>query len=235
MSAPAETGMAGRPTASRAVSSGPKPLSLVTALTLRRRRRGAKQDAGTGLVADNRWVDAGALLSSYRPRGEAELRATEKVRALVRTVADPWLRSLPLHLTASALVVHPDSGKVLLRWHERQQAWLQVGGHADPGESDPLAVALREAGEETGLADLTPWPDASVRQVVIVPVPAGRGEPAHEHADVRFVLAPGSPDAARAENPDAPLRWLSLPEARAATAEANLRDMLSRVERLLPD
>jgi hypothetical protein len=36
---------------------------------------------GTGLVADNRWVDAVALLSSYRPRGEAELRATEKVRA----------------------------------------------------------------------------------------------------------------------------------------------------------
>ena len=83
-------------------------------------------------MADNRWVDAGALLSSYRPRGEAELRATDEVRALVTSVADPWLRSLPLHLTASALVVHPDSGKVLLRWHERQQAWLQVGGHGDP-------------------------------------------------------------------------------------------------------
>jgi 8-oxo-dGTP pyrophosphatase MutT (NUDIX family) len=187
----------------------------------------------SGLVADNRWVDTGALLGRYRPRGEIELRDTERVRALVRAAADPWARSLPLHLTASALVVHPDSGRVLLRWHQRQQAWLQVGGHADPGESDPLAVALREAGEETGLADLTPWPDASIRQVVIVPVPVGRGEPAHEHADVRFVLATGSPDAARAENPGAPLRWLSLPEAREATAEANFRETLSRARRLL--
>src|SRR5256885_7807256 len=124
-------------------------------------------------------MDADALIGRYRPQGEAEIRDTERVRALVRAAADPWLRSLPLHVTASALVVHPDSGRVLLRWHQRQQAWLQVGGHADPGESDPLAVALREAGEETGLADLTPWPDASIRQVVIVRVPAGRGEPAH--------------------------------------------------------
>jgi 8-oxo-dGTP pyrophosphatase MutT (NUDIX family) len=175
------------------------------------------------------------VLGRYRPEDAAEAADVARVRALAETAADPWLRSIPLHVTASALVVHPDSGRVLLRWHQRQQAWLQVGGHADPGESDPLAVALREAGEETGLADLTPWPDASIRQVVIVPVPAGRGEPAHEHADVRFVLATGSPDAARAENPGAPLRWLSLPEAREATAEANLRDMLSRVQRLLPD
>ena len=123
-------------------------------------------------MADNHRMDASALLSSYRPRGEAENRATERVGALVTTVADPWLRSLPLHLTASALVVHPDSGKVLLRWHERQQAWLQVGGHGDPGESDPLAIALREAREETGLADLAPWPDGQLRHLAIVRVPA---------------------------------------------------------------
>ena len=173
------------------------------------------------------------VLSGYRAENAAEAADVARVLALAETTADPWLRSMPLHVTASALVVHPDSGRVLLRWHQRQQAWLQVGGHGDPGESDPLAIALREAGEETGLADLTPWPDASVRQVVIVPVPAGGGEPAHEHADVRFVLATGNPGAARAENPGAPLRWLPPPEAREATAEANLLAMLFLVERLL--
>jgi len=131
--------------------------------------------------------------------------------------------------------VHPGSGRVLLRWHRRQQAWLQVGGHADPGESDPLAIALREAGEETGLSDLVPWPDAQIRHVVIVGVPASSREPAHEHADVRFVLATGTPDAARPESPGAPLRWLSPREAREATSEANLRETLSRVQRRLAD
>jgi 8-oxo-dGTP pyrophosphatase MutT (NUDIX family) len=188
---------------------------------------------GSGLMTDNRWVDTGALLGRYCPQGEAELRDVERVRALVRTAADPWPRSLPLHLTASALVVHPDSGRVLLRWHQRQQAWLQVGGHADPDESDPLAIALREAREETGLADLTPWPDRRLRHVAIVGVPAAGDEPAHQHADLRFVVATQVPGAARAENPDAPLRWLSLRDAYQATSEANLRETLSRVRRLL--
>jgi 8-oxo-dGTP pyrophosphatase MutT (NUDIX family) len=45
--------------------------------------------------------------------------------------------------------------------------WLQVGGHGDPGEGDPLAIALREAAEETGLSDLVPWPDDSPRWLTV--------------------------------------------------------------------
>ncbi len=173
------------------------------------------------------------MLAAYRPQGAAEAADVERVRELAKTAADPWLRSIPLHVTGSALIVHPDSGRVLLRWHQRQQAWLQVGGHGDPGESDPLAIALREAAEETGLTDLVPWPDAQLRHVVIVSVPASGREPAHHHADLRFLLATRIPDAARAETQDAPLRWLSLPEAYQATSEANFRETLSRAERLL--
>ena len=173
------------------------------------------------------------MLDHYRPRGEAEIADVEEVLALIRTADDPWLRSIPLHVTASALVVCPNRSEVLLRWHRRQQAWLQVGGHADPGESDPLAIALREAAEETGLSDLVAWPDAKLRHVVIVPVPAGGREPAHEHADLRFVLATQTPRTARPERPDAPLRWLSPREAHQATSEANLPETLTRVQRLL--
>jgi 8-oxo-dGTP pyrophosphatase MutT (NUDIX family) len=172
-------------------------------------------------------------LDRYRPHGEVEVADVERVRALIETAADPWLRSIPLHVTASALIVQPDTGAVLLRWHQRQKAWLQVGGHGDPGESDALAIALREAREETGLTDLVPWPDAQLRHVVIVPVNAAGQEHAHEHADLRFVLATTTPDAARAETPDAPLRWLSLSQAYQATAEFNLRETISRAERLL--
>jgi 8-oxo-dGTP pyrophosphatase MutT (NUDIX family) len=129
--------------------------------------------------------------------------------------------------------VHPASARVLLRWHQRQQAWLQVGGHGDPGETDPVAIALREGREETGLADLAPWPDAALLQVAIVDVPARGDEPDHQHADLRFLLATGDPDAARPENPQAPLRWLTVPQARAATTESSVRDLLDRAETLL--
>ncbi|MCP2164330.1 NUDIX hydrolase [Goodfellowiella coeruleoviolacea] len=174
------------------------------------------------------------LLSHYVPRDPVETADVARVRALVERVGDPWRRTIPLHVTASAMIVHPDSERVLLRWHERQRSWLHVGGHGDPGETDPLAVALREGHEETGLTDLTPWPGPELVHVVVVPVPAKGDEPAHEHADLRFVLATAEPDAVRPEKPDAPLRWLSVSEARAATAEDNVRATLSRVEGLFP-
>jgi 8-oxo-dGTP pyrophosphatase MutT (NUDIX family) len=174
------------------------------------------------------------LLDRYHPEGEAETADLRRVRGLAEAADDPWRRDLPLHVTASALIVHPGTARVLLRWHQRQQAWLQVGGHGDPGESDLLAIAKREASEETGLADLEPWPDAGIRHVVIVDVPPGKGEPAHQHADIRYFMATRTPDQARAEHDDAPLRWLSLTEAREATSEPNLRETLARLERLLP-
>jgi 8-oxo-dGTP pyrophosphatase MutT (NUDIX family) len=173
------------------------------------------------------------LLSRYHPPDPTEAADVARARELVLTAEDPWRRSIPLHVTASALIVHPDSARVLLRWHQRQQAWLQVGGHGDPGETDPIDIVLREGREETGLTDLVPWPDAAIVHVVIVPVSAKGDEPVHEHVDLRFVLATADPDAARPEKPDAPLRWLSLPEAHQATTEVNVRETLSRVGSLL--
>jgi 8-oxo-dGTP pyrophosphatase MutT (NUDIX family) len=173
------------------------------------------------------------LLDRYQPEGQAETADLRRARALAGTTDDPWRRSLSLHVTASALIVHPETAQVLLRWHQRQQAWLQVGGHGDPGETDPLAVARREAAEETGLMDLLPWPDAQLRHLVIVGVPADKGESAHEHADLRYFMATQTPEAARAENEHAPLRWLSLTEAYDATSEVNLRETLARLERTL--
>jgi 8-oxo-dGTP pyrophosphatase MutT (NUDIX family) len=174
-----------------------------------------------------------ALLDRYRPDGDIETADIQRVRDLLETSADPYRRDLPLHVTASALIVHPPTARVLLRWHQRQQAWLQVGGHGDPGETDPLAIVAREAEEETGLTDLVPWPDAEIKQVAIVDVPPGKGEPAHQHADVRFFMATATPDAIRAENVQAQLRWLTLPAARDTTSEPNLREALSRIEPVL--
>ena len=172
------------------------------------------------------------LLRDYRPGDETEASDVARVRTLLAAGQDPWSRASLLHLTASALVVHPATGRVLLRWHHRQEAWLQIGGHADDGETDPLAIALREGEEETGLTDLAPWPVAALRHVVVVPVRANEKEPAHEHADLRFVLATGRPEEARPENPRAPLRWLSHDGARGLVSEPNLLETLSRVERL---
>lgn len=175
-----------------------------------------------------------AAVEAYVAETPAEVADLDRARALLAG-DDPWSRSVPLHVTGSAVVVHPSSGRVLLRWHERQQAWLQVGGHADPGETDPFVTAVREGTEETGLTDLRAWPgpEPTLVHLVAVPVPAGKGEPAHEHLDVRYVLATDTPDAIEPETPEARLRWLPAEEAVAFTSEENLKVMLRRVAGLL--
>jgi 8-oxo-dGTP pyrophosphatase MutT (NUDIX family) len=175
----------------------------------------------------NDWLDG------YEATGETEAADVERIRAMLASDGEPWSRAAPMHLTASALVLHPASGQVLLRWHQRQQLWLQVGGHGDPGETDPLKIALREAREETGLPDLEAWPDARLRHVVICDVPAGKGEPAHEHADLRYLLATRTPEAIRPESPDAPLRWLTFGQARVLAGPNNLQVTLDRAEKAL--
>lgn len=171
------------------------------------------------------------LLAGYGAGTDEERADLARIAALVGR-ADRWHRSAPVHLTASAVIVHPPTARVLLRWHQRQQAWLYVGGHADAGEEDPLAIALREGCEETGLDDLVPWPDARLVHVAVVSVAPGAREPAHEHADLRFVLATGRPDEVRPEKPEAALRWLGVDEARPEVRGAN-SETLARVAHLL--
>jgi 8-oxo-dGTP pyrophosphatase MutT (NUDIX family) len=172
------------------------------------------------------------LLTGYQAAGETETADLERMTGLAAAVPDPWSRSLPLHFTASALVVHPESRRVLLRWHVRHGRWLQVGGHGDPGETDPLAIALREAREETGLTDLAPWPDDSLRHAVVCYVRPSATEPEHEHADLRYFLATASPDAVVPENDQSPLRWLPLAQARELVGGNNLRHTLDRADAL---
>ena len=43
-------------------------------------------------------------------------------------------------------------------------------------------------------------------------------------------MATRSPDAARPEDPDAPLRWVTLDEARELVGTNNLRETLGRLE-----
>lgn len=172
------------------------------------------------------------LLIRYQPRGPVETADRERVMDLI-DARNAWDRGAPLHFTASALVVHPRTRRVLLRWHVRQQAWIQVGGHADPGETRPLDIALREGREETGLTDLVPWPDTALLHLAVVPVPASRTELAHEHADLRFMLATRTPDEARPENAASPLEWLSMAEARRRTTQVNFLETLDRAARLL--
>ena len=130
---------------------------------------------------------ARALLESYLPRDEHQARFRREILAfLFDHPDDAHLRTcIPGHLTASALLVDSTRERALLTHHRKLNRWLQLGGHCD-GDSNLPAVALREAREESGIADLTIDPrlvDLDIHQI-----PARAGEPLHLHLDARFVV-----------------------------------------------
>jgi 8-oxo-dGTP pyrophosphatase MutT (NUDIX family) len=134
------------------------------------------------------------LLSAYQQQNPSESTEVGRISELVRKFGNCFQRDcLPGHVTASAWIVSSDRDRFLLTHHRKLGRWLQLGGHAD-GDPDVHAVALREAREESGMHafDWIGEPGARARPVPIDVdvhrIPARRGEPEHEHHDIRFLL-----------------------------------------------
>lgn len=127
-----------------------------------------------------------------------------RVLELVAGPTDPLDRSsLPDHLTASAVVVDPDRGALLLH-HRKLGRWFQPGGHVD-GDGNLLAAARREAVEETGLRRLRAVLPAVDVDVHAVHYPDGSF---HVHHDVRFLFLAEPGDAVVANHESTDARWV---------------------------
>ena len=95
-------------------------------------------------------------LIAYRPWNEQEERDREELLRRLDSHEDLYTRdNAAAHFTASAWVVSPDRKQVLMAYHRLYDSWSWLGGHAD-GETDLLAVAIREVKEEAGIRHVQP-------------------------------------------------------------------------------
>jgi 8-oxo-dGTP pyrophosphatase MutT (NUDIX family) len=179
------------------------------------------------------------MLELYGAAHPDERDVADRMRAFVAAHPDCFERSCaPGHVTGSAWVLAADHRHVLLTHHRKLGRWLQLGGHCD-GDPDPLRVAMREASEESGLADLRLLPSAGARvppipfDLDIHEIPARPGEPRHLHHDVRYLLvaAPGQRLAISAESND--LRWVAREGLRRYTSEPSQLRMEEKARRVL--
>ncbi|MEV0601135.1 NUDIX hydrolase [Streptomyces sp. NPDC050315] len=130
------------------------------------------------------------------------------------------------HLTASALVIDPSRGRVLLTLHKKLRMWLQMGGHCEPEDTTLADAALREAREESGIArGLTLLPGGPVRL-------DRHHTPCAWHLDVQYAaLAPeGATEAISDESLD--LRWFPYDEVPDVADESVVR-LVERTRALL--
>ncbi|WP_369212414.1 NUDIX hydrolase [Streptomyces flavofungini] len=129
-----------------------------------------------------------------------------------------WKACTAGHVTASALVVDPARGRVLLTLHKKLRMWLQMGGHCEPGDSTLAAAALREATEESGVPGLTLLAGGPVR-LDRHPIPG----PCTQHLDVQYAaVAPA--DAVEAISDESlDLRWFRYAEVADVADESVVR------------
>lgn len=174
-------------------------------------------------------------IAAFAPENEIETAHQRRILAHVRSGGSLFdRRRWDGHLTGSAFVVDDEGRRLLLIHHRKLQKFLQPGGHGEPTETDPFAVALREANEETGLVGLTaheafPRPfDLDVHDI-----PARRDEPAHQHLDVRYVFrAPRASTLALQAEEIEGARWVTFTEA-AAIGDESVARAARKIARVL--
>jgi 8-oxo-dGTP pyrophosphatase MutT (NUDIX family) len=184
----------------------------------------AELDSTTDLAVARRHVEA-----VDSPSLGPEVRG---VVAFVDAHADALLRTCePGHLTGSAFVVDPASGRFLLLHHTKLRRWLQPGGHAD-GDGNLAAVALREATEETGIEGLRVVVPAIDVDVHLVEPPH---EPPHHHYDVRYLVVTPPGAIARRNHESTDERWATLDDLDALGCDPGVRRMAEAGLKALAD
>jgi len=156
-------------------------------------------------------------IQNYKPGTPMEAKDKELMLAYLDYCPhDPTTREAALaHLTSSGFILNEALDKVLMVHHNLYGTWAWTGGHAD-GEHDLLAVALKEAKEETGVSNIRPL-STEMMSLDILPVwrHEKRGEPisTHLHLNVSFILLASESDALQIkEDENSGVAWISVSE-----------------------
>ena len=147
------------------------------------------------------------LLQNYHPTDLQEQIFKQRMLNFLNQYSNCFERSLEIgHFTASAWLLNHDQTHALLMHHAKLNLWVQLGGHAD-GETDLLAVAIKEAQEESGIRNIVFVSD-QIFDIDIHQIPANSRDQAHDHFDVRFLLKVVGDEQVIQNRESKELRWI---------------------------
>lgn len=176
-----------------------------------------------------------SLLRNYKTSFMEEAGYLRRSIEFVETHEDCFYRELwPAHVTGSTWVINPQRTEVLMLHHKKHDQWFQPGGHAD-GESDILAVALKETREETGLSqDKIKLLGKNVFDIDIHAIPAYGNDPAHDHIDVRFLVEIDNNEPIPGNDESHEIRWVPLYRVSSFNNNRSTYRMIEKTRRMRP-
>ena len=162
-------------------------------------------------------------IENYAPFNEQEEKDKALILGWIRNNENAFSRENTVaHITASAWVVNKDRSKVLMVYHNIYNSWSWLGGHAD-GETDLLAVALREVKEEAGISHVSPVSEEifSLESLTVDGhVKKGKYVSSHLHLNVTYLLEADSEEAVSIKaDENSGVAWFSPEEALKKSTE----------------
>lgn len=157
---------------------------------------------------NHEFVNLRDLLVWYNPLDGAEQEYKEVILDFLDQYHNAFERSLEVgHITASAWLINKDNTHALLTHHKKLNKWLQLGGHCD-GNADALAVAIKEAQEESGIMEIQSL-FCGIFDIDVHLIPETKNEKAHYHYDIRFLLRVVSDEKITVSSESHDLAWVS--------------------------
>jgi 8-oxo-dGTP pyrophosphatase MutT (NUDIX family) len=167
------------------------------------------------------------LLQNYHPAAPEEVIYKKRMLEFINAQQDCFKRSLAIgHITASAWLLSADGSQALLLHHRKLDRWLQLGGHCD-GNPDVLAVAIKEAQEESGIENIVAV-NNQIFDIDIHKIPANSREAAHDHYHVRFLLQVIGNEKIIQNQESKELRWVGKNRLELPTDEHSVTRMFDK-------
>lgn len=174
-----------------------------------------------------------SLIKNYTPCCEQEKKDKELIEYCIDKFDDILTRdNMVAHITSSGFVVNKTKDKVLMVHHNIYNSWSWTGGHAD-GEEDLLAVAIREAREETGVKNIHPV-TSHIFSLDILPVLShirrGNYVSAHLHLSIAYLVEADENELliVKADENSA-VKWVSIDEVNVYSNEPHMQKVYEKL------
>lgn len=176
------------------------------------------------------WIE---MIRKYTPYNEQEEKDKKIIIQCINKFEDILTRENKiLHITSSAFIVNKSKDKVLMVYHNIYNSWSWVGGHAD-GEKDLLAVAIKEAKEETGVKNIIPI-NSDIFSLEVLPVlgHVKREEyvSAHLHLSVSYLFEVDENEVLIIKpDENSGVKWISIDEVNTYSNEPHMQKIYEKL------
>lgn len=172
-------------------------------------------------------------IKGYNPYNEQEKKDKEIILHCIDTLEDILTRNNEIaHITSSAFIVNRTKDKVLMIHHNIYNSWAWTGGHAD-GEEDLLAVAIKEAQEETGVKNVQPVSSDIFSLdilTVVGHVKRGKYVSPHLHLSVAYLVeADENEPLIVKEDENSGVKWIPINEVNIYSNEPHMQKVYEKL------